>query len=481
MKVLDCTLRDGGYYNDWHFDTALVEKYLAVMAHARVDYVELGFRIPASDRFLGACAYTTEGYLASLNVPQGLALGVMINAKDYDSAAHLNEFFVPAAQSRVRLVRVAAHLGEVAKALEFVRHLNGMGYTVGLNLMQMGVHDGATVRAALAQIGQERALDVLYFADSLGNMEEKEVREAVALLRESYTGVLGVHAHNNLGQALRNTLEALALGVDWLDSTVAGMGRGAGNTPTELLLTELNGRDGRHFPLEGLYLLAMEEFAALKATYGWGPDLLYYLAAKHRIHPTYIQLLKTEGGLDNHDVVNALSALKGIDCTSYRKLDLNQLIYNAPTSAPAPAPAPAREDLTGGRDVLVIANGASLGAYAREVVGFAKKQGLCVLSLNVNQWVGDDVVNLYTLCNPARILANTDRLRGLSGKVLMPAATGFMPTAVMPDRRAACSRAQTTWVLPTPVSVPVTKNACRMVPPVGSVVTFRRSAKPRRK
>ena len=82
LKILDCTLRDGGYYNNWDFSRELIEDYLQAMSAAKIEYVELGFRFLKKDIYLGPCAYTTSSFLETLKIPKKIKIGIMINAKD---------------------------------------------------------------------------------------------------------------------------------------------------------------------------------------------------------------------------------------------------------------------------------------------------------------------------------------------------------------------------------------------------------------
>jgi 4-hydroxy 2-oxovalerate aldolase len=118
MKVLDCTLRDGGYYNNWDFPSDVVQAYLKAVAEAKIDYVELGLRDFPKDDFLGAYAYTTEAYLNAIELPLGPVYGVMVNAKTILSSSltiieAIDLLFVSASASKISLVRIAAHFSEV--------------------------------------------------------------------------------------------------------------------------------------------------------------------------------------------------------------------------------------------------------------------------------------------------------------------------------------------------------------------------------
>ncbi|MGK8472330.1 hypothetical protein ACRS34_15655 [Stutzerimonas stutzeri] len=149
--VLDCTLRDGGYYNNWNFPEPVINQYLQAMAEAGVDIVELGLRSLANNGFKGACAYTADGFINSLQIPASLQVGVMVNASELVNDVPLEEalqqlFPNDAAQSPVHLVRIASHIHEFGNALPAVNWLKQRGYMVGFNLMQIADRSEAEIK-----------------------------------------------------------------------------------------------------------------------------------------------------------------------------------------------------------------------------------------------------------------------------------------------------------------------------------------------
>ena len=133
MKILDCTLRDGGYYNNWDFESEVVEAYLNAVSGANIDYVELGLRNFPKEGFLGAYAYTTESHINSLDLPQGPVYGVMVDAKTILESGlsienAVSKLFVPASESKIGLVRIAAHFHEVEESGLIVKQLKKLGY-----------------------------------------------------------------------------------------------------------------------------------------------------------------------------------------------------------------------------------------------------------------------------------------------------------------------------------------------------------------
>ena len=211
--LLDCTLRDGGYYNAWDFGIELINDYLQAMSALATDYVELGFRSFDRVGFKGGCAYTTDNFIRRLNVPSGLKLGVMVNAgeiiKHPDGVVGAFALlFSPAAVSPLVLVRIACHIHEIEAILPGCLWLKQQGYLVGINLMQIADRSKEEIET-VARLASKCMPDVLYFADSFGSMEREQTAEIIATLRQGWSGPLGIHAHDNMGPALANPLYSM--------------------------------------------------------------------------------------------------------------------------------------------------------------------------------------------------------------------------------------------------------------------------------
>ena len=140
--------------------------------------------------------------------------------------------------SKIKFVRLASHFDEFVQATKICKILKNKGYIVGINLMQISERSEKDILSA-AKKAQEAKPDILYFADSLGSMNEQKIKKVINSLKKFWKGELGIHAHNNLGKALANSLFALEHGVSWVDLFVTGMGRGPGNVQTEFLLLEM--------------------------------------------------------------------------------------------------------------------------------------------------------------------------------------------------------------------------------------------------
>ena len=288
MIALDCTLRDGGYYTNWKFDLELVYNYLKAMEESKIHAIEIGFRSPLN-KPVGEFAKVTDKFIEdNLYIPNIKYLGVMINTSEMTSEL-IKQLFVYSDKSPINFVRVATHFKDVHLGEVICKDLKSLGYFVTCNLMQAADKSFDEIKDAAKTINSWNAVDVLYIADSLGGMHHDDVNYSYQAIKSGWNGLIGFHGHNNQGQALSNSLEAIDIGFDWIDGTILGMGRGPGNTETEYLLGELNKRGFGEFKLEVIYSLAMNNFFLLKKQCGWGSSLPYYLAAEYNIHPIYIQ------------------------------------------------------------------------------------------------------------------------------------------------------------------------------------------------
>lgn len=423
LKILDCTFRDGGYYTDWVYGPDVSRRYIAAMEACAVDVVELGFRMPEGNEFLGAFAYTTDQWIDRLGLPEGLVFAVMCNAADLlregDPRAAIDRHFARAEDSRIEVVRIAAHFRELEACEPAVRRLEQLGYRVGLNLMQAG---GRTREELLAKAGVVRdwPIEVLYFADSIGNMAPSDVAETIGVLAEAWPGEIGFHAHNNMGRALDNALAAIDAGASWIDATVLGMGRGAGNVCLEYLLLELERRGSRPAPrLDELLALVLGDFAELRDRFDWGPNLFYHLSAQYNVHPTYVQEMLSDDRYTKHEIVAALKRLGDLGASGFSEDRLQEVTRGS--SMDALGSWSAAGWLTG-RTLLIVGPGAAGAEHESGVLDYIQTAAPFVLCLNSNAWLPDEAIDAWIACNPERLALDRDYYAQRQGTLVVPAA-----------------------------------------------------------
>lgn len=421
MKILDCTLRDGGYYCNWDFSSKLVNEYLVAMDAIAVDYVELGFRSLNRTGFRGASAYTTDSFIRSLEIPDSVKIGVMVNAAELISykdgvTSACRQLFSPASQSPVSLVRIACHESDFEKVLPACKYLKDLGYYVGINLMQIADYSEQRLME-IAGLADIKIIDVLYFADSMGSLDPSLVLKIVTALKNHWNGALGIHAHDNMGHALANTLRALDEGVLWLDSTVTGMGRGPGNTKTEYLIIELDERRNKKVNKTPLLRLIREYFHPMQEKYAWGTNAYYYVAGKYGIHPTYIQKMLTDPRYEEAELLAVIDHLRtnGGKKFSTDVLDSGRQMYGGELGG-SWAPVQLIRD----RDVLIIGAGPGVAEHHKAIERYIREHHPFVIVLNTITSISEELIDVRAACHPFRLLADCNMYKNLPQPLVVP-------------------------------------------------------------
>ncbi|MDO9104998.1 MAG: hypothetical protein Q7U57_08550 [Methylovulum sp.] len=272
-KLLDCTLRDGGYYTQWEFDPDFVNEYLDLVARSPINDIEIGYRSPEKDSYFGRFFYLPRQALieAKQRLREDQRLGLMLNLKDVDeeSIGH----FLGDIQGVVDLVRFAVAPGEIERALRLHQCVLRQGFACGLNIMHLSKWSHE-VEAVLAPLAEVEHLDCLSLVDSYGGCFPDEVGAAITRACAIFPGDVGFHGHDNAGLAFANSLRALQAGARSIDATFMGMGRGAGNLKTELMLTYMGIATGTEIPYFELSKF-LDRMAKLHAVYQWGTSLPY--------------------------------------------------------------------------------------------------------------------------------------------------------------------------------------------------------------
>lgn len=421
FKIIDCTFRDGGYYNNWDFSIELINEYLASMDAAKIDYVEIGFRSFDKHGFKGACAYSTDDFIRALSVPASLKIGVMVNAAELINhpqgvveAAKL--LFSLASNSPVSLVRIACHIHEFEKSLEACLWLKKAGYTVGINLMQIADRTEAEIQK-IGALANESAVDVLYFADSLGGMDPVHTAQTIRVLRQFWKGELGIHAHDNMGNAIANNLRAIEEGVTWADSTVTGMGRGPGNSQTEYMILERDRLLGNKTNITPLLVLMRKHFLPMQHKYAWGKNPYYYMAGQYGIHPSYIQEILNDPRYSEPEILFAIDSLQktgGKKFSISAMEDAMGMHSNNASGSWAP-----RSEIQN-REVLILGPGPSLKRNQEAIQAYIRKKEPFVIALNTLAVIDEDLINLRVACHPFRLLADCKNYLSLPQPLAIP-------------------------------------------------------------
>ena len=285
IKVLDCTIRDGGLMNNHQFSDDLVRDVYQACVDGGIDYMELGYK--ASQRILasdgaGKWKYCREDDLRDIvgDNPTSLKLSVMADAERTD----YHEDILPKEKSVLDLIRVATYIHQIPTALDMLKDARAKGYETSVNLMGVSTIPERELDEALDILAASDA-DAVYIVDSFGSLYSEQIHYLVAKYRkyvEPAGKAVGIHAHNNLNLAYANTIEAIVGGVNRLDATMAGLGRGAGNCQLELLMAFLH---NPKFDLKPVLRCVQHTIEPMRKDLRWGFALPYLLTGMLNQHP----------------------------------------------------------------------------------------------------------------------------------------------------------------------------------------------------
>lgn len=285
LKVLDCTIRDGGLINDHLFDDALVRAVYQTCVEAGIDYMEIGYkaskRLFARDKF-GTWKYCDEDDIRRIvgENKTPLKLAAMADAEKTDYHTDI----LPKDQSVLDVIRVATYVNQIPTAVDMIKDAADKGYEVTCNLMAISIVSETEIDQALEVIAATPASTVVV-VDSFGALYAEQIEILVKKYLKAMEGTgkqVGIHAHNNQQLAFANTIEAIIHGANRVDATMAGIGRGAGNCPMELLLGFLR---NPKFDIRPVYKLLQDHFVALSKNLEWGPLVPYNIVGQLNQHP----------------------------------------------------------------------------------------------------------------------------------------------------------------------------------------------------
>jgi 4-hydroxy 2-oxovalerate aldolase len=285
IRVIDCTVRDGGLMNNHRFNDTVIRAIYQACAAAGIDYMEIGYK--TSKKIVSQAEYGTWKFCDEEDIRRivgenetSLKISVMADAERTD----YHEDILPADRSVVDMIRVATYIHQIPTAVDMIQDAHDKGYETTVNLMAVSTVQEWELDQALEALVQT-PVDVVYLVDSFGSLYSEQVqyltRKYLRYVKQVGKEV-GIHTHNNQQLAYANTVEAIVMGANCLDSSLAGLGRGAGNCPTELLVGFLH---NPKFKLRPLLQCIQEHIEPLRAELKWGYDIPYMITGQLNQHP----------------------------------------------------------------------------------------------------------------------------------------------------------------------------------------------------
>ena len=286
IKVLDATIRDGGLCNNFEFTDEFVSELYKMNIKSGVDYMEFGYKASKnmfSKSSFGKWKFCDEEDIRAIvgDNHSDMKIAVMADVGRCDYKTD----FLPKSESVIDMVRVACYIHQIPAAIEMIEYFHTLGYETTCNIMAISQANLDQLKQALEMLSTTN-VDVIYLVDSYGSLYPENASGLAKIYLEAVEQTdkkIGFHAHNNQNLAFANTIETLSYGVSYLDVTVQGMGRGAGNCAMELLLGFLKNPKYNVYhvlPFIEKYMLQLKEQGIV-----WGYDLQYMFTGLLNRHP----------------------------------------------------------------------------------------------------------------------------------------------------------------------------------------------------
>ncbi len=282
IKVMDCTVRDGGLMNNWQFSDEFVRAVYQACVTAGIDYMEIGYKSSES-----AFSRDVVGPWKFCNEPDlRRVVGENKTPMKLSAMADIGrinpEDIPPARDSVIDMIRVACYVHQVDKAIALAEICLDRGYEASINLMAVSKVNEMALDEALQDIGKSR-VPMVYIVDSFGSMYHQDIEHLVKKYSKALPDkILGIHAHNNMQLAMSNTITAIEENCNMLDATLLGMGRGAGNCPMEILIAFLKNPKYRLLPL---FDVIQNHIQPLQKEIQWGYHIPYLITGALNEHP----------------------------------------------------------------------------------------------------------------------------------------------------------------------------------------------------
>ena len=362
IKLLDCTLRDGGYVNDWKWGFSPARDIIRTLTRAGVDIVEVGFlrNVAEYNPDITVCNTIEELNRLLPDDPRGTMYSGMAMRSNYD-ISKLSEY-----QGKgIEMIRITAHDYDIRDGMDFAREVKARGYKLSINPINiMGYSD----KNILWILDQVNAIMPYQFSivDTFGSMRRRDLERIVSLVDHNLDPSIrvGLHLHENMALSFCLAQEFidkhLARDIT-VDASLMGMGRIPGNLPIELTADYMNETCGGHYDIDELMDAIQDHIAPIKGQPEWGYTPAYFLSARYNLHRNYAEHYLAKGDLTNRDINHILSVLDRSKATAFDKEYADKLYQEYQSRQIDDAAA--MQELTQafqGRTVLVLAPGATL-------------------------------------------------------------------------------------------------------------------------
>lgn len=385
IKLVDCTLRDGGYVNDWEFGHSTIICVFDRLVRAGVEIIEIGFlddrRVYDPNRTIQPDTACYDKIFAGCDKGGSMVVAMI----DYGTCGI--EHIGPCADSFIDGIRIIFKKPKMKGAIEFARQVQAKGYKVFLQMVSITSYSDRDI-LDLVDMANEMEPYALSMVDTYGLMHKEEMFHYFHLLERNLKESIGIgyHSHNNFQLGYSNEVEMLRKVKNRsvvVDGTMYGMGKSAGNAPLELLAMYLNENYDHHYDIDQILEVIEVNVLPIYKEHYWGYSLLFFLAASNDCHPSYISYLLEKHTLSVkaiNDIAREICEEKRLD---YDKEYIEMLYtqYQQKTVSEGPGLEGLRQELAG-RQILLLGPGKTLQTQAEVIGQFVSEKDPVIVAVN---------------------------------------------------------------------------------------------------
>ena len=384
IALLDCTLRDGGYINDWAWGFQRAREIIRALVRAGVDTVEVGFlrNVDGYDPNRTVCNRIEELNRLLPERSEKTMFSAMAMRSNYDI-----EKLRPYSGEGVEMIRVTAHDYDIREGMDFARQVKERGYKLSINPINIMGYTDKQILWILEQVNEITPYQ-FSIVDTFGSMKRRDLERIVGLVDNNLDRGIRVALHLHENMSLSSSLAQSFIDHHLnrpvaVDASLMGMGRTPGNLPIELIADYLNDYCEGTYEIDDLMDAIQDHIAPIKGENQWGYSPAYFLSARFNLHRNYAEFYLSKGDLTHRDINHLLAQIDPSKATAFDASYAEELykVYIDNRIDDGAARVALRAALTG-KTILLIAPGSSLETYASEIGAFMQRENPTVISVN---------------------------------------------------------------------------------------------------
>lgn len=402
VNLLDCTLRDGGYVNQWDFGKETISGILERLSMAEIDIVECGFlteKIKTENYALYGDADKVNSYIQNPNPNTLYVAMIAIGEKEIDP-----EKLCDASKSVIGGIRLTFHMSELKKAIEWGNTIMKKGYKLFFQPVGSADYEDESILELIKKANHLKPF-AFYIVDTLGAMSEKDILHMLHLIDKNLDEsiALGFHSHNNLQMSFSNAQSMINFGFERdiiIDCSVYGMGRGAGNTCTELMVDYLLGNADNNYDVLPILEIVDNYLMPFYLQHPWGYSVAYFLASSMHCHPNYVSYLLGKQNIQVSTISTLLNQIPEDKRLIYHSEVIEQIYKTYQNHAVEDKKVMVYlRKLLKDKNILVLGSGKSIHSKKSTIMKFIEKNKPFIISVN---FIPDIHVDMVFVANQKR-------------------------------------------------------------------------------